>query len=288
MATSLQKIKELIDNGDKKQARARLKTILKDSPSADTWYLAALAMDSDEDTIKCLHRALKLDALHSPANLLLNQLQEAPIVVQPSENKTPLASSVNMDRQEKVDAVKQQKKGKRRRVGCGCLMSMFTSSIFAIVVLTTIGMIPGLIGTIVNLTSQVAPVYEIENIPIEQVENAVYQLEPVFSKLLTEQDVNFIDHGFVNEHIFDTVEGKGYVVFVQFLSLNTHHTKQNIAINDSEGYNAIPNCQEQKISEYDNGVAYLCGASVSGQWKIRILGINGESVGGYIVGIKSI
>lgn len=287
MSVSLQKIQSLIDSNDKKQARSLLKPILKDNPSADAWYLAALTMENDADTIKCLRRALKLDALHTPANRLLHQLEKAPLL-RSSQDNALLETPANMDRQKKVNTARQQKKGKRRRVGCGCLMSMFMSSTLAIVVLTTIGMIPGLIGTIVNLTSQVSPVYEIENMPIEQVQDAVYQIEPAFSKLLTEQDVSFIDHGFVNEHRFETVEGTAFVVFVQFLSLNTHHTKRNVAINDSEGYNAIPDCLEQAISEYDNGVAYLCTASVSGQWSIRILGINDESTGGYIVGIKTI
>lgn len=287
MPISLQKIQTLIDNGDKKRARNHLKKILKDNPSADAWYLAALTMESDADKIKCLRKALKLDELHTPANRLLLQLEEAPIVPQ-QKNRPSSVESVTMNRQKKVDGVRQQKTGRRRRVGCGCLFSMLLSSIFTTVVLTTIGLLPGVIGTFVSMTSDVAPVYEIENVPLEMVEDSLYKLTPVFSKTITEQDINFIDHGYLNEYKFNAVAGEAYLIYLQFLSLDAHNTKQNIAINDSEGYNVIPDCEIQKISDYDNGVAYICGVSVTGKWSIRILGISGESIGGYIVGVKPI
>lgn len=289
MPTSLKDIQTLIDKGDKKQARNHLKKILKDKPSANGWYLAALTMESDVDTIKCLRRALKLDEFHIPASRLLHQLENTPTKPQQEENKTPaLDSPETMNRQQKKDRVSQQKKGRRRRVGCGCLFSMLLSSIFAITALTTIGMLPGVIGTVVSLTSGVAPVYEIENVPIEMVENSLYQLAPVFSKIITEQDINFIDHGYVNQYKFDAVVDETYLIYLQFLSLDAHNLNENIAINDPEGYNAIPDCEKQKISDYDSGIAYLCRSYVTGQWSIRILGINGESIGGYVVGIKRI
>jgi hypothetical protein len=292
MSISLQGIQTLIDNGDKKRARHHLKKILKDNPSADAWYLAALTMESDADTLKCLRKTLKLDELHTPANRLLLHIEGMPVIPQQKQADTPSGRGTpSIDRKKKVARVRQQsqqKTGRRRRVGCGCLFSMLLSSIFTIIVFTTIGLLPGVIGTWVSLTSDVAPIYEIENVPIEMAEDSLYQLTPVFSKTITEQDLNFIDHGYLNEYRFNAVAGEAYVIYLQFLSLDAHNTKQNIAINDSEGYNVIPDCEIQKISDYDNGVAYLCGVSVTGQWSIRILGIKGESIGGYIVGIKPI
>ncbi len=288
MSASLQKIQALIDSGDKKQARSRLKNILKDNPSADGWYLAALTMESDDDTIKCLRRALKLDALHTPANRLLYQLEKTPSITPADSKSVTDQSNIQMNRQKKLDSKRKQKSNRRRRVGCGCLVSWLFSASIALVTLTTIGVLPGVISTVMSLISDVNPVYQIDNVPIEMVDDSIYQLTPVVSKTLTDQDIFFIDHGYVNQYHFDVEADQSYVIFLQFLSLDAHNLHHNMAINDSEGYNIIPNCERQKISDYDNGVAYVCRAHVTEQWSIRILGIQGESIGGYIVGTKVI
>ncbi|RMG77837.1 MAG: hypothetical protein D6711_00665 [Chloroflexi bacterium] len=74
--TDLNSVRAAIRAGDKAKARQLLKPILKDTPTADAWTLAAMAVDDDQQAITCLKRALALDEWHTAANRMLSQLQQ--------------------------------------------------------------------------------------------------------------------------------------------------------------------------------------------------------------------
>jgi len=289
MSNSLKSIQQLIKNGQRKQAIQQLKAIIDTDPSADAWYLMAVALNEDKNKIKALKRALKLDALHTPANRLLLKLEGEFKPTSEPVQPVPITPEQEDLRQEKYERQKEQKRSRRRRRGFGCLFSLLTGTIFCVVILSIAGMIPGIIGVVLRLTSGVDPVTQIDNVPIDQYAESIYQLEPVFSRALNGQDFAFIDHGYVNEHVIDAVNGDVYVMFVQFLSLVVTDVPQNVVLIDPEGNSDMSQCTPQTITEdYDNGVAWVCRMYTSGQWRLRIIGIEGETVGAYVTGIQPV
>lgn len=291
MPNALKPIQKLIKDGNRREAIQQLKVIINDTPSVEAWYLMALALNDDDNKIKALKRGLKLDPLHTPSNRLLSQLEQvdkkvlSPAPSQPVE-MTPKQEKVRQERYAKQQAKKQSR---RRRMGCGCLFSMLNGMVISLVVLSIAGMIPGMIATVLRLTSGVEPVTEVNDVPIADTVESLYQIVPVVSKELGEQDLGFIDHGYVSEHTFDLSAGDYQVVFVQFLSLVATNVPNNIMILDSNKNNAMERCTFQPISEdYDNGAAWVCAIDVSGQWALRILGVEGETVGGYVVGKRPV
>jgi len=149
-------------------------------------------------------------------------------------------------------------------------------------------MIPGTIGMMIQMTTGVSPVNEVNGTPIEITSEGLLQIVPAFSKPIPKQEVFFIDHGYVNEYTFDVVENGAYGIYLQFLSLNAYNLSENTVLIDANGNNVTSQCLEQKISEYDSGIAYSCRAHQSGKWAMRIIGIKGETTGGYIVGLQSL
>lgn len=289
MPMSLEAIQSLIDKGDTKTARQHLKRQLQSEPSAQAWYLAALTVDNQSEKVKCLHRALKLDALHSPANRLLSRIESGAQRQQKQQLKPEITDSSSLDnRSDKYERIQQQKRQRRHRRGMGCLLSFALSSIVCVVILSLVGMIPRTIGWFIQLNTGVAPVYELNGAPIESIDDSLFHITPVFSKSLKQQEYFVIDHGYVNEYTFAVEANAPYGIYLQFLSLNAHNLGENMAIIDSNGNNITSQCLAQKMSEYDSGLAYSCRAQRSEQWAIRIIGINGETTGGYIIGLQSL
>ena len=290
MPTSLEAIQSLIEKGDKKTARQQLKQHLQTEPSAQAWYLAALVVDNPSEKVKCLQRALNLDALHTPSNRLMSQIQKSTESQQKKPQPVPMvdASEGLTNRDQKYQRIQQVKTQRRRRRGMGCLVSFMLSSIICVVILSLVGMIPRTLGWFIQLNTGVAPVYEINGVPIESIDDSVFQIAPVFSDVLKGQAYNVIDHGYVNEYTFAVTENAPYGIYLQFLSLNAHNLSENMVIVDSAGNNITSQCLAQKMSEYDSGLAYSCRAQRSEQWTIRIVGINGETTGGYIIGLQAL
>ena len=67
-------IRAAVRRGDKDEARRMLKTFLRESPSAEGWYLAARVSNSKETAIKHLQRALIMDPNHIQAKRMLDKL----------------------------------------------------------------------------------------------------------------------------------------------------------------------------------------------------------------------
>ena len=82
MSDRLAKIQEALDQFQRDEARALLKEELKESPSAEAFYLAAQAALSEGDRVKYLRKALELDPDYQPAAEELAQAM-------PKEQKEP-------------------------------------------------------------------------------------------------------------------------------------------------------------------------------------------------------
>jgi len=296
MATTLQKIQSLIDKGDKKRARHHLKQILKDDPSADAWYMTALIVDDELQKIKCLRHALELDALHTPANRLLHQVEGGmPLHEQEKqkqeEEKRKIKDIVpleKIEREMKKDRFQRHAERQRRRTRYGCVFSFLLSASCSLFAVTAIGLLPGFIGTMSTLLGGPVPVYDIEGTPIEDRDDAIVIMTPVQSNEASNQDVEIMDHGYLHEYKFDALQYESYAIYIQFMSVNANHVSRNVAIIDPEGVDATGVCERQRILEGDMGTAFTCQANMSGEWAVRVLGVTGESVGAYFVGVEKL
>lgn len=296
MSTSLQEIQNLIDTDRKKEARQKLKTILQTAPSADGWYMTALVVDNEAQKIKCLRQALKIDEMHSPANRLLYQI-EGSIPQQEREKlkrhqeklKTKeIVPLEKIDREMKQDRFQKQKQRQRSRTRYGCLFSLMLSASCSMFAFSAIGMLPGFIATVTGIFGGPAPVYEVDGIPIQDVKDAIFILPPSQSNDATNQEVDIMDHGFLHEYVFTARAGTTYAIYVQFMSLSANSVSKNVVVTDEQDFDVTYLCEQQRIIEGNQGVAYVCTATTSGEWSVRILGVTGESVGAYFVGVESL
>jgi len=292
----LEAIQSLIDNGEQQVARQQLKTVLKTNPSAQAWYLSALVADDPNQQIKCLRQALKLDEFHTPSNRLLYKIEGGMPQAEREKRKrreemlktreiTPLEK---IDRQKKQDRFQKHRARQKARTRLGCLFSLLLSVSCSMFAASVVGMFPGFIGTITTIIGGPQPVYEIDGTPIEQRDDALEIMTPAQSNPASNQDVEIMDHGYLHEYVFSARQGKTYAAYVQFMSLNANHVSRNVAIVDEQGYDVTASCEREHILDGDMGIAYICEAHSSGRWAVRILGINGESVGAYFVGVEAL
>ena len=296
MARSLEKIQVLIDKGDKKRARQYLKQILRDEPSADAWYMTALLVDDDLQKIKCLRHALDLDAFHTPSNRLLHKveggmpLHEQEKLKQEQEKRETreIVPLEKIEREMKKDRFHRHAERQRRRTRYGCLFSFLLSASCSLFVFSAIGLLPGFIGTVTTLLGGPAPVGLIDGTPIQDRDDAIIIMTPARSNEASNQDVEIMDHGYLHEYKFRGVQGTSYAIYVQFMSVSANHVSRNVAIIDPTGSNATGVCERQRILEGDMGTAFTCQLNATGQWAVRILGVTGESVGAYFVGVEKL
>lgn len=80
---TLQEISDSIKYGDKKRAQELLKPILKQSPSAEAWYLASQAANSDAQMVKFLEKAVALDPSHETASRALEAMRAMGVTAEP-------------------------------------------------------------------------------------------------------------------------------------------------------------------------------------------------------------
>jgi len=296
MSASLEQIQKLIDSDRKKEARQQLKQILATEPSADAWYMTALVVPKDLDKIRCLREALKLDEFHSPANRLLYQIEGGIPLAEREKRKRHQEELKNrefvppekIEREMKPDRFQKHKARQRQRTRLGCLFSLMLSVSCSMFAFSAIGMLPGFIGAVTGFFGGPAPVYDLDGTPIEDVTDALIVMTPAQSNDSSSQEVDIMDHGYLHEYTFGARQGTTYAVYVQFMSLNANAVSHNVAVINEIGEDVTYLCERETILEGDNGVTYLCTADSSGEWSVRILGINGESVGAYFVGVESL
>lgn len=295
--TSLDTIQQIIDQGDKARARKLLKPILRDNPTADAWYIAALAMETDDQKIKCLRQALTIDEFHSPANRLLHKTEGAlprheQEKLKELERKKRETQSIQpldkIERQMKKDRFQKHRERQKRWTRFGCLFSFLLSLSCTMFAFSAIGMLPGFIGTVSSLIGGPAPVYEIEGTPIEMRPDAPLIMTPSQSDRASDQSMDIMDHGLLHEYKFNVFAGKNYAIYVQFLSVSANRVSRNVVIVNSEGVEVTYDCEQERILDGDNGVAYVCFGNVGGEWAVRILGRQGESIGAYFVGVQAL
>lgn len=285
----VQYIKKLIDSGNKAEAQGLLGDLLKKNPSADLWVLMAVASNSREEVIAALKKALELDEMHSQANRLLLKIEgsmprpiEDRIKADPEEAKQILAKAKSA----KANKVSSGRKRWRRM---GCLSFIILNSICGIFLLGAIGLMPGVFSRVNQITGGPTPSTEIDGTPIVYVPNAPLLITPVISEPINTQDIEVLEHGYLHEYAFDVDRGDEVAIWVQFLSVDAKKVSRNVVLLNPQDQNVTPICDLDHImQDGDNGITLICPIDVSGEWKVRILGRQGESVGVYFIGVQTL
>jgi len=289
----IQKIQQALDAGHKKTASELVKDHLRNDPTADGWYLAATMTSNRDSKIKYLRKALELDEWHTQANRLLHKVEgkapENPITFETEWNKKTGEKPVDeIERQNKSNDHQERKKRQRNLTRFGCMFSIMLSMITSTFTMRAVGMIPEFMGTINELIGEPTPVEEFNGVSLEESTDAIYRMQPVVEEVAQQQGVEIMDAGYLHEHTFNARQGEQYAVYVQFLSLSANRVSRNVLLLDPAGNDAQGQCIREQILEGDNNVAFICLIHMTGEWRLRILGRDNESVGAYFVGAQKL
>ncbi|GAB4521593.1 MAG: hypothetical protein OHK0046_33190 [Anaerolineae bacterium] len=300
---SLEDASLALQTGDKAQARRLLKPVLQATPTADAWVLAAKSMETEEQAITCLKRAIALDAWHNEANRLLLKLEKVQSVEErmraaEAERRAngfidpptqPLPEIKRQRREMEYQKMARQRRQWRR---AGCLLTLTLQMLCGVLSLGLVGAIPGAIGSVDKLLSGAEPVREVDGVPIEDIPDAPVVVPPSQSKDVNARQVDVLDHGFNHEYLFDAVAGEEVVGYVQFMSVNASAVADNVRILDPEN-TIVTNevCEflgEGGLLGGQGNVTFTCQINKTGEWKVRVLGVEGESIGAYFVGVEKL
>jgi hypothetical protein len=284
-----------LQNGDIPQARRLLKPILKESPSADAWYLAARTMDDDEKTIACLKKALALNEWHTEANRLLHRLEG----VKPQETFRPVERSTTqtnplLDTQRKPKEMSYQKRevDRRRRRRFMFLMIEILMMSISTVTMGAVGMFPGAIGFFTQLFGGPKPITQVDGVRIEDLPNAAAIVPVSQSQEATGRDVDLLDHGYNHEYTFTANRGETVLGYVQIMSPFAEHVQDNVAILTPSGSIAPTDVcwflGEKGLLGGQGNTSFECRINATGTWRLHILGIKGETTGAYFVGVETL
>ncbi len=286
MATfrELKPIRDALDAGEKAAARKLLRPLLHQRPTAEVWYLAARACETDEQAVRALHKALALEPLHSPANRMLHKLEGTKPAQPPTLLKTPTAPL----REDELPPLKKVRYQTKRTTWTyiGCAGSILLSLTATLLVMTFTG--SPVLGNLLGFFSGSGPVREIEGTPVQEREDAPLVVAPQQSKPLTDQQTlsDTLSGGYAHEYTFEARAGEEVFVMVQFLSPTASSVSRNVAILNPLGRSGESQCQRDSILQGDSGTVLSCRIDGSGVWRVRIFGSDGESTGAYVVSVE--
>jgi len=159
--------------------------------------------------------------------------------------------------------------------------------------LSLVGMFPGVIGTVEQFLGGQPPVREVQGVRVEEiVENPAATVPPSQSKSASNRQVDVLDHGYNHEYTFEVRSGEEILGYVQFMSLTANAVEENVLIlNSRDEVIADEQCTffgEDGLLSGDSNVSFTCIPNETGIWKLRILGIQDESIGAYFVGVETL
>ncbi len=272
--------------------------------TADDWVREAENEPDNFRAIQHLRQALQLEPLHSKANRMLFQLEGAkpggearPAPMPPRETRpAPTAAAVpeqngtsylaaRVKTPNLVDEPLRKVHTRQKSSGAwgliGVVGAIAVLGILGFVYLTVTG--SPLISQINNALQGVSPVNEINGVPIDEVPNAIMQIRPTNAGGLRLGDTaqGVLEHGIVNEYRFRTEPGMQIAMLVHFLMPEAQQVSPNVAIIDPQGKTA--NCTREQFVEGGAGIVARCGSRTAGEWKLLVMGVEGESTGPYVV-----
>lgn len=292
----LDTIRSLIEAGEKSEARQQLRELGKTHPpNADLYYYAALLAKNAERAQSFLDRALALDPLHAGANRLDYRLKhEGFAAILGAEVEAPQA--VVHREPEAVDAMplvepklRQQSKRSRRALLMFMTVGIMVSLTMSYVLMLALGAGAAIINPVSEVLGGEESLDVFDGINIDEIENPARLLNfPVAVSAPVERGGSnavgdILRVGVLHEYTFDAYSGEEIAVAVQFFSPLADNVIGNVAVLDPNDYLAGSRCERQIIIDRQTGAAYICQIDVSGAWRIRIFGREGESSGVYVV-----
>lgn len=129
------------------------------------------------------------------------------------------------------------------------------------------------------------PVTEIDGIPVYNRPDAVTIVQPVVIHTLQLNNPlsDVLEPGYAHEYVFSARAGDEIAIAIQFFSPFAQRVGRNVRLFDAQGDTDEADCQRDTILSGDTGVAFICQIDVSGEWKLRLFGREGESSGAYVV-----
>jgi serine/threonine protein kinase len=271
--------------------------------TADDWVREAESETDSFRAIQHLRQALQLEPMNSKANRLLFQLEggqpgaepRALAVTPPREVRVQSASAPAASGasylaarvktpnlvDEPLRKVTSRKKGNG---GWGLIGGLAAVAVIGLLVFGFLAATGSpLISRVNNALQGVSPVYEVDGVPIAQASNAVMKVQPVQAGgiFLNDAAQGVLEHGIANEYRFRTERGMNIAVLVQFFMPEAQRVSRNVAIIDPAGNPA--NCERQQLADGGPGIVAFCNNTVQGEWRVRVLGIEGQSIGPYVV-----
>ncbi len=255
----------------------------KKPDSADDWVKKAVITENPDEAIGYLKRALELEPLHSKANRMLFSLEGA--VPKAASNPKVVTSppSADLSPLKKVNSSNPKRSNWFYAVVVGSIL-VGISVLFFILMMTN----SPIATQIANFVQGRHAVTEINGVPLNKVPNAVMQIYPQDrTTILFGQKINTrLENGYSHAYVFDTLAGQSIGVGVWFVSPTAQHVTKNVVVVDPSGKSAGTRCQSTNTSGDDTAINFACEIDQSGQWSVRILGIDGESTGNYWVNVE--
>lgn len=314
MLDSVQPVLEAIEKGDIQRARQLLRPLMQ-NPTADVWYAASFVYDQPEKQLSCLNRALKLDPLHGDARRRLKALRQGEAApLEPRLELPPI--DLLVENVPKTTSPPPAPKSiwnarNRRRRRNWALIGVAGSALLSLsatyFVLTVLGSpIPAqlrslLTGSQPSNEAVGTPVFgQPSNVQLGDPSSGesggtvvttngdntntvvvrVNQSKPLqWEKPLSD----VLDAGYAHEYTFIPLMGDEVAIGIQFFSPTATNVGPNVAVLDPLDVNAEQHCERDAIFQDDSGIAFICQINQPGQWKVQILGRQGESTGVYVI-----
>ncbi len=253
--------------------------------SADDWVKKAMVTDNQDEAIGFLKRALELEPLHSKANRMLFQLEGAVPKAAAAAAKARIVTPLPV--RDLSTLKKATASNKRSNWFYAVLVGSILVGLSLVFFLLSMSGSP-IATQIANVIQGRYAVTQINGVPLNQVPNAVMKVNPQDrTTVLYGQKINdTLENGFSHAYIFDVVSGQTMGIGVFFTSKNGKHVSKNVAVVDSSGQSAGNRCQMQKNPNQDTSVSFSCKIDQTGKWSVRVLGIDGESTGSYVVNVE--
>lgn len=303
---ALEEVRRAIKAQDYTRAKDLLRPILKTRPTAEAWYLATQLTDDKEKKVEFARKALQLDPLHSGANRILGPLKGSVVytenTVERSERAQKLLEEATAHHTVAKSAHKRNKRRRRTRRALGCVVWFLISGICsATLVMNLIGIWTAPLGIANQVGSGIAPVTEYEGVPIAQLEFPV-NVVPItqdtpYDTFTGQPSISVLNHGHAHAYSFEMYGGRALAVVIGFISPSPRDFKRNVAMYDAQGNDITDSqCQQidpppeiyeqqptlQTVAQYVSLLMMACPASMSGQYQIKIAGVEGESTGLYV------
>lgn len=253
--------------------------------SAEDWYQKAVKSQGSRESIGFLKRALEIDPLHSKANRMLFQLEGA----NPNKQKEAARPTPPPIPTSELAPLKKVRQERQRSVWTYIALASFflMNATLLLIVLLSQGQGGGITGFIDGLRGTPPPQLDFGGTPIAEVPNAILTIQPIKSDALRPEAPlsDVLDAGRIHEYRFNAASGSEADIGIRFFSSTAHNIIENIVVLNPAGEVSTAVCQQDSIMGDGADLALICNISMSGTWRIRLLGIDGESTGAYVISL---